>query len=147
MSVVLKLPMGKNRSLSTTAISVVLGLFALLFLVRYGQELLLEHELNVRAAEQRQANSALLDGNTRLRASLQYYQSTKYIEQRAREDLNLRRADEEVLIPVGLDATLGGGLPGAGQQAEQDGLAAQEPSNWEKWLGLFAPAKTAEPFP
>ena len=147
MSVVLKLPMGKNRSLSTTAISVVLGLFAVLFLVRYGQELLLEHELNARSAEQRRTNLALRDANTRLRASLQYYQSTKYIEQRAREDLNLRRADEEVLIPVGLDATLGGGLSGGGTQAEQEALARREPSNWEKWLGLFAPAKAADTFP
>ena len=147
MSVVFKLPTGKNRSLSTTAISVVLGLFAVLFLVRYGQELLLEHELNVRSAGQRLTNMALRDANTRLRASLQYYQSTKYVEQRAREDLNLRRADEEVLIPVGLDATLGGGLPGAGAQGEQDGATAQEPPNWEKWLGLFASPRSADGFP
>jgi cell division protein FtsB len=147
MSVVFKLPTGKNRSLSTTAISVVLGLFAVLFLVRYGQELLLEHELNARSAEQRRTNLALRDANTRLAASLQYYQSTKYIEQRAREDLNLRRADEEVLIPVGLDATLGGGLPGGGAQGEEEDLAAHEPPNWEKWLGLFAPAKPADRFP
>ncbi|HEX8218011.1 MAG TPA: hypothetical protein VF914_02230 [Chloroflexia bacterium] len=147
MSVVFKLPTGKNRSLSTTAISVVLGLFAVLFLVRYGQELLLEHELNARSAEQRRTNLALRDANTRLRASLQYYQSTKYIEQRAREDLNLRRADEEVLIPVGLDATLGSGLQGGGAQGEQEAPAAQEPQNWEKWLGLFAPAKAADTFP
>ena len=146
MSAVFKLPTGKNRSLSTTAISVVLGLFAVLFLVRYGQELLLEHELNARSVEQRRTNLALRDANTRLQASLQYYQSTKYIEQRAREDLNLRRADEEVLIPVGLDATLGGGLPG-GTQGEQEGPAAREPQNWEKWLGLFAPAKAPDTLP
>ncbi|MEA2576015.1 MAG: hypothetical protein QOH93_3313 [Chloroflexia bacterium] len=147
MSVVFKLPTGKNRSLSTTAISVVLGLFALLFLVRYGQELLLEHDLNARAIEQRLANSALRDGNTRLRASLQYYQSTKYIEQRAREDLNLRRADEEVLIPVGLDATLGGGLTGTATPGEQANAASQESSNWEKWFGLFSPTKSADQVP
>ena len=147
MSVVFKLPTGKNRSLSTTAISIVLGLFALLFLVRFGQELLLEHDLKARAAEQRRANSALRDDNTRLRASLQYFQSTKYIEQRAREDLNLRRADEEVLIPVGLDATLEGGLGGTTAQASAEDAAAEEPSNWEKWFGLFAPAKSADQFP
>ena len=71
MSVVFKVPTGKNRSLSTTAISVVLGLLALLFLVRFGQELLLEHELNARAAIQRTDNAALRGGNTRVRASLQ----------------------------------------------------------------------------
>jgi cell division protein FtsB len=139
MSVVLKLPTGKNRSLSTTAISVVLGLFALLFLVRFGQELLLEHDLNARSAAQRRANAALRDDNTRLRASLQYYQSTKYIEQRARE--------EEVLIPVGLDATLAGGLAGTTAQGAEENATLQEPSNWEKWFGLFAPAKSADQFP
>ncbi|MDQ5823970.1 MAG: septum formation initiator family protein [Chloroflexota bacterium] len=147
MSVVLKLPTGKNRSLSTTAISVVLGLFALLFLVRFGQELLLEHDLNARSAAQRRANAALRDDNTRLRASLQYYQSTKYIEQRAREDLNLRRPDEEVLIPVGLDATIGGGLGGLAGQGAEENATTQEPSNWEKWFGLFAPAKSPDQFP
>lgn len=147
MSVVFKLPTGKNRSLSTTGISVVLGLAAIFFLVLYGQQLLLEHELNVLSARQRVANSELRDGNTRLRASLQYYQSTKYIEQRAREDLNLRRADEEVLIPVGLDATLEGGLPGNPTQGDEGQVAAREPSNWEKWLGLFTPAKAADRFP
>ncbi|HEX8599630.1 MAG TPA: septum formation initiator family protein [Chloroflexia bacterium] len=147
MSVVFKLPTGRNRSLSTTAISVVLGLFALLFLVRFGQELLLEHDLNARAAAQRRANSALRDDNTRLRASLQYFQSTKYIEQRAREDLNLRRADEEVLIPVGLDATLAGELGGAMGQGAEENATRQEPSNWERWFGLFAPAKSADQFP
>ena len=43
----------------------------------------------------------MTDENARLAAALQYYLSDKYVEQRAREDLNLRRADEEVLIPIG----------------------------------------------
>jgi cell division protein FtsB len=147
MSVVFKLNTGKNRSLSTTAISVVLGLSAIFFLVLYGQQLLLEHDLIGKSALQRRVNAELRDQNTRLSASLQYYQSTKYIEQRAREDLNLRRADEEVLIPVGLDAVLGGGLPAPGTGGDDRSVAAREPSNWEKWLGLFAPARAAEHFP
>ena len=49
MSVVLNLPMGRNSRCPPPP-SRGAGLFALLFLVRYGQELLLEHDLNVRAA-------------------------------------------------------------------------------------------------
>lgn len=148
MSAVFKLNRGKNRSLSATAISVVLGLLAILFLVRFGQELLLEQELNGRAAIQARNNAALQDENTRLRAGLQYYQSTKYIEQRAREDLNLRRSDEEVLIPVGLDATAGnntqaGTTPGAEGEAGQ----SQEAENWQRWFGLFAPPQAPEQLP
>ena len=142
MSAIIRTKRRTNPSLSTAALWVVLGLAVAFFLVRYGQELLLAHDLNDKAAAQRVANGRLSDENARLQALLQYYQSNKYIEQRAREDLNLRRRDEEVLIQVspaeGSDQQGTGNNPAG--QATPSVEAAQPPAeraNWEKWLELF----------
>lgn len=141
MSVVARISRGKNRSVSTTAISVVLGLFVILFLVRFGQELLLEHELTDKATLQRHTNALLKDENMRLKASLQYFQSDKYIEQRAREDLNLRGANEEVLIPTGLDdaGNNGGGINATKPEPAVPAQNAEKPGNAQKWFQLFQP--------
>src|SRR5438552_17491490 len=100
MSAIVKAKHAKSKPISTTALWLVLGLAVTFFLVRYGQELLLEHSLKDQAGLQRRENSALADDNNRLNALLQYYQSDRYIEHRAREDLNLRLKDETVLIPL-----------------------------------------------
>src|SRR6476619_2329871 len=101
MSAVIKPKRFKKLPAATPALWVVLGLAAAFFLIRYGQEVLMEHDLNSKIAQQRIDNAKLADDNSRPEASLQYFQSDKYVEQRAREDLNLRRPDEEVLIPIG----------------------------------------------
>lgn len=126
----------------------VFGLAAIFFLVIYGQQLLLEQDLKDRIAVQRAENRTLDDVNTRLKSSLLYYQSAKYIEQRAREDLNLRRPDEEVLIPIKQESS----PPNAEEnpsEVEDDGSGHtsttgevkpdMEASNWLAWLGLFSP--------
>ena len=125
----------------------VLGVAAIFFLVIYGQQLLLENDLKERIAVQRSANAAVEDFNSRLKSSLQYYQSDKYIEQRAREDLNLRRPDEEVLIPIREEVS-----PPESSNSRVDSpqppternstpvqsQEAQQPI-WLAWLGLFSP--------
>lgn len=151
MSVV-KISRGRNRSISTTAVSVVLGLFVVLFLVRFGQEVLLEHELNDKVAVQRHANAQLKDANARLKAGLQYYESTKYIEQRAREDLNLRGQKEEVLIPTGLDTTAGAqGSSTSGDVSEAKNAtpaaSLEKATNTEKWFQLFQAPASAQTSP
>ena len=141
MSVVVKTNRGKHKPVSTTALWLVLGLAVTFFLVRFGQELLLEHDLKAKVAAQRSANSQARDENARLEAALEYYRSDKYIEQRAREDLNLRRPDEEVLIPVSAaPATVPdqSALP-ITQQETAPPAPPSEPDNWQKWLGLFSP--------
>ena len=146
MSAVVKNRGRNNLPVSTTALWLVLGLAVIFFLVNYGQELLLASQLDSKSQEQRAANTRLSDENTRLRAMLQYYQSDKYVEQRAREDLNLRRADEEVIIPVG--TTTAPSLPSGGRSAgpsnteQSPSAAAQEPEpTWLKWLDLFQPPR------
>lgn len=142
MSAVIKPKRFKKLPAATPAMWVVLGLAAAFFLVRYGQEVLMEHDLNGKIAAQRIANARLADENTRLAAGLQYYQSDKYVEQRAREDLNLRRPDEEVLIPVG-DTTTSNGNTATQQPASSDSdnspAASGDQPNWQRWLDLFSP--------
>jgi cell division protein FtsB len=141
LSVVVKTNRGKHKPVSTTALWLVLGLAVTFFLVRFGQELLLEHDLKAKAAAQRSANAHMRDENTRLEAALEYYRSDKYIEQRAREDLNLRRPDEEVLIPVSVapaSPTGDSAIPVTPQEAPPS-TAPSEPANWQKWLELFSP--------
>ncbi|MDQ6694439.1 MAG: septum formation initiator family protein [Chloroflexota bacterium] len=144
MSIVIRARKARNRPASTLALWLGLGIVAVFFLVRYGQELLLEHSLRDQAASQRVANALLEDNNTRLDAQLQYYQSNAYIEQRAREDLNLRMSNEEVLIPVGVAApTAVAGSTGPAITTPQS-VATPVPAteNWQKWFDLFAPANS-----
>lgn len=144
MSIVVKARQGKgkHKPVSATALWVVLGLAVVFFLVRYGQELLLEHELEGKAQIQSQANAALRDDNARLKASLEYFTSDKYIEQRAREDLNLRRNDEQILIPISI--TPPEAAPQLPVQPQVESIPPaeapqQETPNWQKWFGLFSP--------
>src|SRR3954470_15547766 len=142
MSAVVKNRSRNNLPVSTTALWLVLGLAVTFFLVNYGQELLLANELNAKSEEQRVVNSRLSDENTRLQAMLLYYQSDKYVEQRAREDLNLRRSDEEVIIPIGdqtpADTSTTRLQPPSSDGATPPASAADQP-NWQRWLDLFSP--------
>ena len=142
MSAVLRSKRGKPKPVSTAALWLVLGLALLFFVVQYGQQLLLEHELKGKAATQRVANAQLRDQTLRLKASLEYYQSDKYVEQRAREDLNLRRADEEVLIPIAVipgEKALIGGDPLTSASGTTPIESTPEPRpNWLRWFDLFA---------
>jgi len=143
MSVVIKTRKSKPKTWSTTVMWLVFSLAAIFFLVIYGQQLLLEQDLKDRISVQRTENTAVDDANTRLKSSLLYYQSDKYIEQRAREDLNLRRPDEEVLIPIKQASVapntevkdVGSDLISTIGEVKPD----QGAPNWLAWLGLFSP--------
>jgi cell division protein FtsB len=146
LSVVVRTKRKKQRPLSTVAMWLVLGLAVVFFLVRYGQELFLESDLRAKAATQRTVNQALRDENARLKANLQYFQSDKYVEQRAREDLNLRRPDENVLIPITSAQTPKSkdqSPPAPGNPAQSSVLSPQssttERPNWLRWFDLFSP--------
>lgn len=141
MSAVLRQKRHKSKPISTTALWLVLGLALLFFVVQYGQQLFLEHDLKGKAAAQRISNAELRDQTLRLKASLEYYRSDKYIEQRAREDLNLRRADEEVLIPVaarpGDDLLNQGDVIAPATGAIPVESVPEPRPNWLQWFDLF----------
>ena len=141
MSAVIKPRRIKKLPASTPALWLVIGLAVTFFLVRYGQEVLLEHDINSNITRQQASNPALSDETARLEAELKYLQSDKYVEQRARESLNLRRPDEEVLIPV--DAGTVAALDAQSTAGGSPTAAAAQPNgprpNWEGWFDLFAP--------
>jgi len=143
MSAVLKVKRDVHKLSPATGVLIALGFFVVVFfLITYGQQLLLEHSLKEKAAAQRDANSALLDENNRLKSLLLYYQSDKYVEQRAREDLNLRRPEEEVVIPVKVaPSTSTGDSPPVQTPVPSSQPAATnaETPNWERWFDLFEP--------
>lgn len=147
MSAVVRSKPGKHKSLSTIALWLVFGLAAIFFLVIYGQQLLQEHSIKSQIAAQRAQNAALEDSNTRLKVALQYYQSDKYIEQRAREDLNLRRGDEEVLIPVSIEPASASQVQVDPQEqantAPESATPGAEKPHWQKWFDLFTPPSGA----
>jgi cell division protein FtsB len=147
MSFVLRAKKKTGSPIPATGLWVLIGIAAVFFLVRYGTELLREHDLREQARQQAAVNSALRDDNARLRSTLFYYQSDRYVEQRAREDLNLRRADESVLIPI----TVAAPAPAVPASTEQPApldpniklppdVADRRPG-WERWLDLFAPSR------
>lgn len=145
MSAAVKTHQPRKFSVSVPAIWIVLGLAAALFLLRYGQEVLMEHDLSAKVAIQLKKNAEMQDQNNRLQASLEYYKSDKYIEQRAREDLNLRRADEEVIIPIGGNNTQSTDTTPTNNGDNGDNVPAatstgqDEDANWQKWFDLFSP--------
>jgi cell division protein FtsB len=142
MSAVIKPRRLKKLPASTPTLWLVIGLAVTFFLVRYGQEVLLEHDINAQVADQQRANAALTQENARLEAHLQYVLSDKYVEQRAREDLNLRRPDEEVLIPVDggtRQSGLGAVPSGPNDQPTAEAQPAHDQPNWEGWFQHFAP--------
>ena len=143
MSAVIKTNRTRKLPVSAPALWIVLGLAASLFLVRYWQQVLQEHSLDEQIVLQSRSNQQMLEENQRLQASLQYFQSDKYVEQRAREALNLRRPNEEVLIPVGgtgtqsADGSGGVGAQGSGSAGASETSQPQAEGNWQKWFGLF----------
>jgi hypothetical protein len=144
MSFVLRARKRGSTPIPATGLWVLIGIAAVFFLVRYGTELLRENDLREKARQQATVNAAVRDDNARLRSALLYYQSDRYVEQRAREDLNLRRPDESVLIPISVAAPTPPAPPGDGsqpptgsEQVDIPPVTVEEKPSWEKWLELF----------
>ena len=145
MSFVLRARKKGSTPIPATGLWVLIGIAAVFFLVRYGTELLRENDLREKARQQATVNAAVSDDNARLRSALLYYQSDRYVEQRAREDLNLRRPDESVLIPISMAAPTpaipsGDGRPpqADSQQVDVPPSTVDENPSWERWLELFS---------
>src|SRR5437762_2300743 len=140
MSIVIRPKRFRRLPAATPALWAVLGLAMTFFLVRYGQEVLMEHDLNNKVVVQRSTNQKLADENARLQAALQYYGSDKYVEQRAREDLNLRRPDEEILIPVGDQSqTDAGAYPQQSRPDTSSDVVATTPATHSSFVLMPAP--------
>ena len=141
-----------RRNLGTQLLMLLIVLTGLYFGYSFAREVVQAQRLAAQAAGSRQENDQLAAENRKLARDLQYYQSDAYAELRARTDLNMRRPDEQIILPV-LPAEPANALPAAGAtpgpgspappppMAGATGATAALPPpagrNWDRWLGLF----------
>ncbi|HVX29165.1 MAG TPA: septum formation initiator family protein [Nitrolancea sp.] len=105
------------------------------FLVAFGEQAWKARQLEGEVAERQSAVDELTQQKQQLQAQLDQYSSDQYlafVEQKARQDLNLSRPGEHVLLV----RWTGGASPTPAASA----TATPEPphkANWDKWLDLF----------
>lgn len=68
----------------------------------------------------------VLAENTELQQKLEFVNSTPFVEQEAREKLNLSRGGETVVV-----------LPKDLEPVAESSEASELPQNWQQWWGLF----------
>jgi cell division protein FtsB len=119
----------------------------------FAREVVQAQSLANQATLSRQQNEVLAESNRKLERDLQYYQSDAYAELRARTDLNMRRPDEQIILPV-LQATPAPGTDSAQTAAPAPAAAAASTApdqsttrnpqaapadgrNWDHWFALF----------
>ncbi|HUS17135.1 MAG TPA: septum formation initiator family protein [Chloroflexia bacterium] len=138
-----------HRNLGAQLLMIVLVLTGLGFGYSFAREVVQAQRLANQAELSRQENEVIAAENRKLTRDLQYYQSDAYAELRARTDLNMRRPDEQVILPVLTPeaASAAGDPPGALSIASLP-LAAPAPAagnnpvptgrNWDRWIALFS---------
>lgn len=80
--------------------------------------------------------SKLEDEKKRLEAEIQYKQTQEYIEEKARDDLNLIKLGEKVYVVVGQDEKASSEtnvLSGSSERKKND----TKDKNWYSWYKLF----------
>src|SRR3954454_20330766 len=89
-----------RRNLGTQLLMLLVVLTGLYFGYSFAREVVQAQRLAAQAEASRQQNEDLAAQNRKLARDLQYYQSDAYAELRARTDLNMRRKDETIILPV-----------------------------------------------
>jgi cell division protein FtsB len=110
-----------------TAIAALVLLFALFFCYQLFGQMFKGRELSSELDAQVQQNEKLQTQQSELKSKLEYYKSggyDEYAEQRAREDLNLSREGDVVLLPVPVTDTAQAGPVGTAT-AEVPGASGQ----------------------
>jgi cell division protein FtsB len=137
-----------RRNLGAQLVMILVVLIGLGFGYSFAREVVQAQHLAGQAEAARQENERIAAENRKLQRDLQYYQSDAYAELRARTDLNMRRPDEQVILPVlppGETTIIAPDSDVAAQAAPAPanpvvpapGTAATG-RNWDRWLALFA---------
>jgi cell division protein FtsB len=124
-----------RRSSASFAMLILLAI-GIYFVVGFAKEVVQGQQLSDQVAAQEQSNTALAQENARLQEDTQYYQSDGYVEQAARESLNLRKPDESVILPI-LPTPSAGDHSSVRPPAPATSNDAPPESNWQRWFGLF----------
>lgn len=143
--------MSRGRRWGAQALMIGLVGLGLGFGYSFAREVVQAQSLANQATLARQQNDVLAESNRKLARDLQYYQSDAYAELRARTDLNMRRPDEQIVLPIlqptpapGTDSPQTAAAPAPTAPAAQDQSATHNPPaaldngrNWDHWLALF----------
>ncbi|HMA35988.1 MAG TPA: septum formation initiator family protein [Chloroflexia bacterium] len=135
------------RHLGAQLLMVLVILTGLYFGYSFAREVVQAQRLANQAELGRQANERIAAENRKLARDLQYYQSDAYVELRARTDLNMRRPDEQIVLPV-LPADPNGAAPSGAAPPDSvtaprgivppPNVAAESAArNWDRWFSLF----------
>jgi cell division protein FtsB len=136
-----------RRNLGAQLLMILVVLIGLGFGYSFAREVVQAQHLAGQAEASRLENERIAAENRKLQRDLQYYQSDAYAELRARTDLNMRRPDEQVILPVLPDGetTITSPDSDMGAQAAQAPANPVAPApggvtgrNWDRWLALFA---------
>jgi cell division protein FtsB len=139
-----------HRTIGAQLLMIVVVLIGLYFGYSFAREVVQAQRLAGEAEISQQENDLIAAENRKLERDLQYYQSPAYAELRARTDLNMRRPDEQIILPVLPDgaAVPAADLPSASvapaappSAAQPAARAAAVPApgarNWDRWFSLF----------
>ena len=136
-----------RRNLGAQLLMILVVLIGLGFGYSFAREVVQAQHLAGQAEASRQENERIAAENRKLQRDLQYYQSDAYAELRARTDLNMRRPDEQVILPVlpdgettitSPDSDLAAQPAQAPANAVAAGPGVATGRNWDRWLALFA---------
>jgi cell division protein FtsB len=136
-----------RRNLGAQLVMILVVLIGLGFGYSFAREVVQAQHLAGQAEASRQENERIAAENRKLQRDLQYYQSDAYAELRARTDLNMRRPDEQVILPVLPDGETTITAPDTDMAAQPASAAANPVAaapgvatgrNWDRWLALFA---------
>jgi cell division protein FtsB len=112
--------------MSSRLITFAISIFSLVFIVSIGRSIYSLWQKGSIVAEREAIRDELKKENTELKKKLSDVEDPEYIEQQAREKLNLQREGEIVVV-----------LPkDLGQTEEPQVVLANEP-NWKQWWRLF----------
>jgi cell division protein FtsB len=129
----LKLPAGLLGRSSLRLAVLVLLLITLSLLVSFGEQVVQGARMEQQRRDAEAEVAQLRAERDRLEASLAYAESDVYVEQRAREMLNLAREGDTVILPQ---------LPPPAPTATPEPEAVPPPPaapNWQKWWHAFFP--------
>src|SRR3954447_16295612 len=89
-----------RKNLGAQALMAAVVLIGLYFGYSFAREVVQAERLTRQAESSAAINARMAEENDKLARDLQYYQSDEYATLRARTDLNLRKPDELVILPV-----------------------------------------------
>ncbi len=124
-----------RRSSASFAMLILLAI-GIYFVVGFAKEVVHGQQLSADVSAETQSNADLQQANARLQEQKQYYQSDGYVEQAARDGLNLRKPNETIILPI-LPTPSAGDHSSSPPPAANAATSPPPKANWQRWFSLF----------